>query len=224
MTDILSEEKMKFQLERMILFSDAVFAIAITLLIIDLKVPEIKRPVTESHLANALGALIPNIIGFLLSFLLIGLYWTVHHRLFGYVIGYTPFLLWLNLLFLLGIIFLPFSTSFYSAFIDPHLKLPLILYSFNFCYIGLFSFWMHRYVTSSKPNLTEGLTRERAGYFSFRAIVIPIIFALIIIVSFFNTVLALLIPPITPIIVLLLARLYKWRKKPHPVKQSVKTP
>lgn len=220
MAEVMSEEKMKFQLERLILFSDAVFAIAITLLIIDLKVPELEWPVSDKQLINVLAALVPNIIGFLLSFLLIGLYWTVHHRLFGYVVAYTSFLLWLNLFFLLGIIFLPFSTSFYSAFLDPHLKSPLILYSFNFCYIGLFSFWMHRYVTNVKRNLTEGLTNEKADYYSFRAIVIPIIFALIIIVSFFSTVLALFIPPATPVIVFVLARIYKWRKKPNRGKAS----
>ncbi len=220
MAEVMSEEKMKFQLERLILFSDAVFAIAITLLIIDLKVPELEWPVSDKQLINVLAALLPNIIGFLLSFLLIGLYWTVHHRLFGYVVAYTSFLLWLNLFFLLGIIFLPFSTSFYSAFLDPHLKSPLILYSFNFCYIGLFSFWMHRYVTNVKRNLTEGLTNEKADYYSFRAIVIPIIFALIIIVSFFSTVLALFIPPATPVIVFVLARIYKWRKKPNRGKAS----
>ncbi len=220
MAEIMSKEKVRFQLERIILFSDAVFAIAITLLIIDLKVPELEWPVTDTGLIKSLSVLVPNTIGFLL----VGLYWTVHHRLFGYVTGYTPFLLWLNLLFLLGIVFLPFSTSFYSAFFDPHLKVPLILYSFNFCYIGLFSFWIHRYVTNPKRKLTEGLSAKKASYYSFRAIVIPIIFALIILVSFFNTVLALFIPPLTPVIVFLIAKIYKWKSSLNPIKLRGKRP
>ena len=99
----LSREKLKFQLDRMILFSDAVFAIAITLMVIDLKVPEISENVTDINLVKTLLSLTPKFIGFLLSFFLIGLYWTIHHRLFGYVINYTSRLLWLNLFFLLGI-------------------------------------------------------------------------------------------------------------------------
>lgn len=213
MPEKMSSEKMKFQLERMILFSDAVFAIAITLLIIDLKVPELEGNVTNQALTNALARLTPNIIGFLLSFLLIGLYWTVHHRLFGYVTGYTPFLLWLNLLFLLGIISLPFTTAFYSAYFHTALRTPLILYAANFCYIGILSNWMHRYVTSQKRNLTEGLTNEMARYYSFRAIMIPVIFALIIFISFFSTMLALFIPPLTPLIVFVLSGIYKRKNR-----------
>ena len=79
-----NELKKEFQLERLILFSDAVFAIAITLMVIEIKIPEIHRnEVTDELLVNKLGELIPKFIGFLVSFLLIGQYWVVHHRLFG---------------------------------------------------------------------------------------------------------------------------------------------
>jgi len=89
-----SELKKEFQLERMILFSDAVFAIAITLLVIELKIPEISHDlVSEDKLLESLAEQIPKLIGFLISFFIIGLYWTVHHRLFGYVVNYTQRLL-----------------------------------------------------------------------------------------------------------------------------------
>src|ERR687884_501147 len=92
-----SELKKEFQLERMILFSDAVFAIAITLLAIDIKIPttvkidgqliELNRhTVTDAQLLAALDEMTPRIIGFFISFFLIGLYWTIHHRMFGYVV------------------------------------------------------------------------------------------------------------------------------------------
>ena len=100
MSDLHSEIKKEFQLERLILFSDAVFAIAITLLVIEIKIPEIHENVSDQALLNSLGHLIPKFIGFIISFLLIGLYWTVHHRMFGFVVNYTPRLLWLNLFFL----------------------------------------------------------------------------------------------------------------------------
>lgn len=85
----IHDKKKEFQLERMILFSDAVFAIAIILLVIELKAPEIPAPVTEDKILNNLAAIFPKFVGFLVSFFIIGLYWTVHHKLFGFVTGYT---------------------------------------------------------------------------------------------------------------------------------------
>src|SRR6478672_11723927 len=120
-----SELKKEFQLERLILFSDAIFAIAITLLVIEIKVPELDRhTATDDQLAHSLGEMIPKFIGFFVSFIIIGLYWTIHHRMFGYVINYTRRMLWLNLLFLLGIVLMPFSTAFYSAYIIKFLRIP----------------------------------------------------------------------------------------------------
>src|SRR5690349_5303282 len=91
-----NEHKKQFQLERFVLFSDAVFAIAITLLVIEIKIPELHsdtEPLTDSALLHSLGQLIPKFIGFIISFLLIGLYWTIHHRMFGYVTSYDRKLL-----------------------------------------------------------------------------------------------------------------------------------
>ena len=94
-----NELKKEFQLERLILFSDAVFAIAITLLVIEIKIPEIQeKPVTENAVLYKLAELIPKFVGFLVSFLLIGQYWIVHHRMFSFVINFTDRLIWLNIL------------------------------------------------------------------------------------------------------------------------------
>jgi len=210
---IHSLHKKEFQTERMVFFSDGVFAIAITLLVIDLKIPEIAGQVTELQLVNAFLGLFPKLIGFLLSFLLIGLYWTIHHRLFGFVISYTQRLLWINLFFLLGIVLLPFSTAFYSEYTFTFLKTPIFIYSINFCYIGLMSFILWKYVSNPKNNLTENLSVSMANYYSFRAMAIPVIFAIIIIVSFFNPKYAIYIPPFTPVIMWIIAKIYK--KKLH---------
>src|SRR5215217_7060989 len=96
-----SELKKEFQLERLILFSDAVFAIAITLLVIEIKVPELHgEEATEKALLHRVALLIPKFLGFIVSFVLIGIYWAVHHRLFGFVTNYSRKLIVLNLFFL----------------------------------------------------------------------------------------------------------------------------
>ena len=113
--------KAGFQLERMILFSDAVFAIAITLLVIEIKIPDIHDNVSDKILLHSLGHLVPKFIGFFISFMLIGVYWSIHHRMFGFVTSYTRKLLLLNLVFLFFVALMPFSTGFYSEYAGPEL-------------------------------------------------------------------------------------------------------
>lgn len=196
-----SELKKEFQLERMILFSDAVFAIAITLLVIEMKIPEIdKTMLTEHLLLEKVSELIPKFVGFLISFMIIGLYWTIHHKLFGFVINYTPKLLWLNLLFLLAIALMPFSTGIYSEYIFKLLKTPVIIYVSNIVYLGIMNFVLWRYVCHPKRKLTEGLSKPLANYYSYRAIAIPIIFIVMAMVYLFLPKMAIYIPIFIPII------------------------
>lgn len=70
------------QLERLIFCSNAVFAIAMTLLVVDVKLPLV-APVTEAGLATALIALLVQYIGFPVSFVVGGQLWIGHHRVFG---------------------------------------------------------------------------------------------------------------------------------------------
>src|SRR5688572_14837520 len=101
---------MKFQLERISLFSDAVFAIVITLMMIEIKAPHLAHGISFGDAFIELLKLFPIIIGTVLSFFLIGMFWTKHHKLMKYVTGYTPKLIWLNIGFLLRVAFIPFST------------------------------------------------------------------------------------------------------------------
>jgi len=101
MHDLLTEERKRFQVDRLILFSDAVFAIAITLLIIEIHPPSLEGlPATNAMFAEKMGDLIPEFVGFFMSFALIGLYWSKHHSVFGYITDYTPKLIFLNLVLL----------------------------------------------------------------------------------------------------------------------------
>jgi uncharacterized membrane protein len=97
-------------LERIIFFSDAVIAIAITLLAIDIRLPELDQPDSGS-VADELWELWPHYLSFLLSFLVIGTYWQVHHRAFRFIRRYDETLIWLNLIFLLCVAFLPFAST-----------------------------------------------------------------------------------------------------------------
>lgn len=200
-----NELKKEFQLERLILFSDAVFAIAITLLVIEIKIPEIhEKPVTDNAVLHKLAELIPKFVGFLVSFLLIGQYWIVHHRMFSFVINFTDRLIWLNILFLFAIALMPFSTGFYSEYVLRGVVTPVIFYTANIALLGLANFLMWRYLSNQKNNLTENLTPALSKYFSLRALAVPTIFVIFSFVYLYNPTIAFFIPMLIPFIMRLI--------------------
>ncbi len=113
-------------LERLTFFSDAVFAIAITLLVIEIRPPVI-HGASEAALQEALLGLIPNYVGFVVSFFVIGRFWLGHHRLFGQLARADDRLVFANLLLLLGIAFLPFPTAVFSEYVN--LRTATFLYA-----------------------------------------------------------------------------------------------
>ena len=199
------DKRRAFQLERIILFSDAVFAIAITLLVIEIKIPSMHDGIAnEADLLRAIGHLTPKILGFLVSFLLIGIYWTRHHALFGYVIDYTPKLLWLNLAFLLSVVLMPFSTGIFGEYSTPrtiHYVTPLVLYVLNLCYSGVMLFFLWQYVGNPANRVCDdSLTPEIIRAAKTRAVIITSVFALSIPVAFINAFAARYVPLLIPIV------------------------
>jgi uncharacterized membrane protein len=101
-------------LVRMEAFSDGVFSIAITLLVLDIHVPEV-----EHGLAAALAALWPRYVGYVLSFVVIGIWWANHHELCEHFAHSDHLLMLLNTLLLMCIGFMPFATALLSQYL-PH--------------------------------------------------------------------------------------------------------
>lgn len=217
MNQLHNELKKEFQLERLILFSDAVFAIAITLMVIEIKVPEIdKSIVSDALLGKELAHLIPRFAGFLISFIIIGLYWTVHHKIFAYADNYNGKLLWLNLFFLLSIALMPFSSGFYGEY-APRINLlfPYGFYCFNICLTGYLNFLLWRYISSPKSGISEQvISPVRRSYGSFRSLVVPIAFLISFLVSLFNPFIARYMPLLIPIMMRIATRYYK-KKEPN---------
>ena len=214
MDQLHNELKKEFQLERLILFSDAVFAIAITLLVIELKVPEIeKAELTEGKLLQALAHMLLKFFGFIISFMFIGIYWTVHHRLFGYVINYTPKLLRLNLLFLFAVALMPFSTAFYSEYIMKHVLTPVIFYTANIIMLGLFNLFMRRHIGNPKNKLSEGLSTADARYFSLRAVIVPVMFTVFAFVYLVNPYISSALPMFVPLVMRIIAKKHEKKNK-----------
>ncbi len=96
------------EFSRIVAFSDGVFAIAITLLVLGLGVP---RQLHGESLAEALWAQRQSLFAFALSFAVIGRFWVIHHRFFGDVVGFDGRLLGLNLFYLAWVVLIPFSSE-----------------------------------------------------------------------------------------------------------------
>ncbi len=102
-------------LERLVFFSDAVMAIAITLLALDLRLPDVQVPAGE-QLPRLLADLGPQFLAFAISFFVVGMFWGAHHRVFLYIKHYDRLLIWINLLFLFLVTSMPFPTSVLADF------------------------------------------------------------------------------------------------------------
>ena len=165
---------LKFPNDRVNNFSDAIFAIAITLLVLEIKVPTADE-VQQLGIAGLLSKRIPNFIGYLVSFFVTALYWRNHLQLFQFVKTIDNRLFWLNLWLLLFVVLMPFSTDLYSYFVG-HNK-AFVFYTLNLAAIGAMSYWMATYVTK-KENLTEQLGAIQTRWMRNRILIGPIIFLL----------------------------------------------
>jgi uncharacterized membrane protein len=103
---------------RVLAFSDGLFAIAMTLLVVGIEVPDIADPDSIGDLADALNDLTPSFTSFVVSFLVIGRYWIAHHQMFSLLGAMDRTLISLNLVYLLLIAFLPFPTGLLGNFFD----------------------------------------------------------------------------------------------------------
>lgn len=116
-------------------FSDGVFAIALTLLVLDLHVPD--RLGRGESLWTAVGGLWPQYLGYALSFVIIAINWVYHHRKFRAIVRYDTTLIWINLAFLFFVALVPFPTSLLSEYApDPA---AVSLYAASVAVLGLSS-------------------------------------------------------------------------------------
>ncbi|HET7325212.1 MAG TPA: TMEM175 family protein [Halococcus sp.] len=168
----------EFDLERTIYFSDAVFAIAITLLVIDIRVPD----APAAALPEELHALIPQFLSFAISFLAIGSYWIAHHRLFRYITAHNQGLVFRNLLFLLFVALMPFSSALLGEYDDQ--QVAVVVYAIHLAILGLLLSWIWWYASRNRRLVDPEIDPRVVRYTDLRAVVIPLIFVVSIGVSF----------------------------------------
>jgi hypothetical protein len=121
--------------ERLLFFSDAVFAIAITLLIIENRLPTLPEKATDDEIRAALSRILPEIFAYALSFATIGLYWFAHWRRYRDIERVDGRLVGLNLILLAFVAFVPFPTALIGEHGD--VALPVVIYVVSLSTAGI---------------------------------------------------------------------------------------
>ncbi|MBV8687403.1 MAG: DUF1211 domain-containing protein [Alphaproteobacteria bacterium] len=168
-------------LERLVFFSDAVFAIAITLLVIELHVPHIPRGAPDSAYWQALAQLVPSFIGYFFSFFVIGAFWAGHHRAFTLAGRYSAKVLSWNMVFLLTMAFMPFVTAFLSQNIGA--RVPTVVYCAVMLAAALLNMRVQRIVTGPDM-LAADVAHEDVAYVRKRGLSVALGAATALAVSF----------------------------------------
>jgi uncharacterized membrane protein len=125
-----------YDVGRLLALSDGVFAIAMTLLVLDLPVPRLVHA-TDLDLLGALQGVVPNAIGFAVSFVLVGTYWIGHRALLRGLVHTDALLVWLNLFLLLLVCVVPFTAGVMSSY--GNLATAVVLYATNLALLSALS-------------------------------------------------------------------------------------
>jgi uncharacterized membrane protein len=158
--EITREEiKKEFQLERMILFSDAVFAIVITLMAIEIKIPE-SVELTDKTLFREMTHLIPTILAYIVSFGFIGTIWYQHLKMFSLLKDYDKGLVVRNMILLFFIGLFPFSATIITRAKGQMMPFFMYLFMILFCVIAQFLLY-HYIVNNPSIRLNTDLTEHK---------------------------------------------------------------
>lgn len=170
-----------FELERLIFFSDAVFAIAITLLALELRVPELDIRSSEA-LLRAIGAQAPKFFAFGMSFWIISLFWLAHHRYFRYILRFDDGLARRNLVLLFFVVLVPFTTLVLGEY--GNLPAAVWLYAVQMIALGSSGAWIWHYATSNHRLVSPGLDAQYIRFVRLRAFMTPLAATVTILLSF----------------------------------------
>jgi uncharacterized membrane protein len=187
------EIKKEFLLERVVLFSDAVFAIIITIMVIEIKLPAGIREATDGAVHHAFKELMFKLGGYAFTFFLVANFWIRHIRICSYLKDYNKMFLVFNLLFLFTISLFPFAVSIFTE--APNLHSTITNYGVNI-YIGvvlsaiLTQALLTNYIVSNKAELClkngglEQTLEWKVARLSF--ITIPLVGTIILLFNFYH--------------------------------------
>lgn len=183
-------------LSRFEAFSDGVFAIAITLLIIEVKAPDLSHA-TPSEAVEKLIHIWPHLLGYVTSFLVIGVIWLNHHAMFHFLKRVDRTVLILNLFLLMCVAFIPFPTSLIGSY--GHLQPVVIFYGLSLTLLGVVYNTLWFYVVRQYVSI-EGLMHQKEIQIASRwTLGYPISYAIATALALLNTQLSVVLYTLIPL-------------------------
>jgi len=171
-------------LERLTALSDGVFAFAMTLLVLDIRVPKLESVTSEHDLWLAILALAPRFVMYLMSFLTLGIFWVGQQTQLSHVARSDRDYAWIHILFLATIAMVPFSTALLAEYIG--FRTALLVYWFNIFLLGVLVFASWTYAVRRKlvrDDAPKELSRAMYG----RVIIAQLLYGLGAALCVFNT-------------------------------------
>jgi uncharacterized membrane protein len=172
------------ELDRLVFFSDAVFAIAITILVLDIRVPDIPEGLVARELPMQVIGLWPKYVSYAISFLVLAVYWQAHHRVFRPIERYDGTLVWLNFFFLMAVAFLPFPTSLIGEYAGE--RVSVAIYAANAALASLLLVATSWYATAGRRLVAPDHDLEAEKLQRAQGLAVPVVFLASIGVSFFS--------------------------------------
>lgn len=181
MSEVVKEEKkIRTQIwhivdeSRVVAFSDAVFAFAATLLVLKIDLPTGYTVDNFTTLSALIAQVWPSYIVNIISFLVIGYYWLNHHAIFGLLRKFDATLVWINLIFLIFLSFLPFPVDLHGQF--PTVPSVVIFYSVSIAIVGCLQATLWIYASHNHRLISPTMPRNEMNYYVAQNLLAPVIF------------------------------------------------
>lgn len=200
-----------FNTDRVMNFSDGVFAFAATLLVLKIDLPyltqaEIASPRLISELINLWPSYFANII----SFLIIGYYWLTHHAIFSLLKKLDHFAIWLNIIFLISLSFLPFPVDLFGDYGNSEVIIAFYCLSLSIAGFLLASIWI--YASYKNRLIDEYLSKRKISYYTLRFLLAPAVFTISIPLIFIDPMFAKISWVFVVVGILLINRAFNLKK------------
>jgi len=180
------------QKDRLTNLADGIFAIVMTLLVIEIRVPAISGPVFSAELWLSLVDMTPIFMSYLLSFVILFTYWRAHHYIVsGYAKNVDSVLLNINALFFFFVALVPFTSVLLGQYSTT--QLAIVLFSLHVVVLGFVLYWMRNHILFAETVQNETISFGALWHSNMR-VAVPIVFAILaIFLSFFSIMFSLVL-------------------------------
>ena len=175
--------------QRLEAFSDCIFGIVMTLLFLELKVPEISGESDWRELLEVLRQLSPKFISIVLSFVFTAIFWVAHHQFFRTLQQTTRGLLWLNLIFLFLVCFVPFPAAIMTE--HPRNETAVVFFGATILLTSIMLYALRRYAWINRPEISNATSEKDVKNALNRSLLTVALYAAALVTAFFVPVAAI---------------------------------